>query len=226
MILLNPALMYIMNRMEETQQAKTDERVRKVTEVISSINVIKCYGWEEPASAKVEEARAKELLWLWRPGFLICFFFLQATTRRKATIEHWLAVLASIWTLEYVFQCLFFSGFSTLPRRLYSIFTGFEALWTSIVPCCTALMFASYWWLNPEKPLIARQAFTAIALMNMVQEPLFTIPWVLNMIVEANVAAKRIEGLFFLEESKLPVFLKRIFEIFGLYVIYSLYKAK
>eukprot|EP00913_Durusdinium_trenchii_P031305 g29312.t1 len=152
-ILLNPALMYIMNRIDETQQAKTDERVRQVSEIISSINIIKCYGWEEPATAKVEEARSAELLWLW---------------------------------------------------RLYSIYTVFEAIWTSIVPCCTALMFASYWWLHPEESLVARQAFTAIALMNMVQEPLFQIPWVLNLMVEANVAAKRIESLFFLAESQLP----------------------
>ncbi|CAK8987886.1 ABC transporter C family member 2 (ABC transporter ABCC.2) (AtABCC2) (ATP-energized glutathione S-conjugate pump 2) (Glutathione S-conjugate-transporting ATPase 2) (Multidrug resistance-associated protein 2) [Durusdinium trenchii] len=152
-ILLNPALIYIMNRIDETQQAKTDERVRQVSEIISSINIIKCYGWEEPATAKVEEARSAELLWLW---------------------------------------------------RLYSIYTVFEAIWTSIVPCCTALMFASYWWLHPEESLVARQAFTAIALMNMVQEPLFQIPWVLNLMVEANVAAKRIESLFFLAESQLP----------------------
>ncbi|CAJ1455870.1 unnamed protein product, partial [Effrenium voratum] len=152
-ILLNPVMMYIMNRLEETQQAKTDERVRKATEVIQSINVIKCYGWEEPATAKVEQARKEELNALW---------------------------------------------------RLYCLFTCFEGIWSSIVPCCCALMFASYSWLNPEHPLTAAQAFTAIALLSMVQEPLFTIPWVLNLIVEAYVAAKRIEGLFFLAESDLP----------------------
>ena len=32
-ILLNPAMMYIMNRLEDRQQAQTDERVRKATEV-------------------------------------------------------------------------------------------------------------------------------------------------------------------------------------------------
>eukprot|EP00434_Breviolum_minutum_P026643 symbB.v1.2.023547.t1/scaffold2160.1/size87486/2 len=151
-ILLNPAMMYIMNRFEDAQQAKTDERVRKATEVISSINVIKCYGWEEPATANVEAARRAELLALW---------------------------------------------------KLYCVFTCFEAIWSSIVPCCTALMFASYSWLYPDKSITAAQAFTAIALLNMVQEPLFTIPWVLNLIVEAYVAAKRIEGLFFLKESQL-----------------------
>ena len=31
-ILLNPLMMYIMNRLEEKQQAATDERVRKATE--------------------------------------------------------------------------------------------------------------------------------------------------------------------------------------------------
>ena len=31
-------------------------------------------------------------------------------------------------------------------------------------------MFASYSWLNPEKSITAAQAFTAIALLNMVQE--------------------------------------------------------
>lgn len=37
------------------------------------------------------------------------------------------------------------------------------------VPCCTALMFASYSWLYPDKSITAAQAFTAIALLNMVQ---------------------------------------------------------
>ncbi|OLQ04012.1 ABC transporter C family member 2 [Symbiodinium microadriaticum] len=152
-ILLNPAMMYIMNRLEDAQQATTDERVRKVTEVISSINVIKCYGWEEPATAKVEVARRKELSALW---------------------------------------------------RLYCLYTVFEGMWSSVVPCCTALMFASYSWLNPDKPLTPSQAFTAMSLLSMVQDPLFTIPWVLNLLVEAFVAAKRIEGLFWLSESSLP----------------------
>eukprot|EP00439_Symbiodinium_sp_Y106_P003577 s1073_g1.t1 len=152
-ILLNPAMMYIMNRLEDAQQATTDERVRKVTEVISSINVIKCYGWEEPATAKVEVARRAELSALW---------------------------------------------------RLYCLYTVFEGMWSSVVPCCTALMFASYSWLNPDKPLTPSQAFTAISLLGMVQDPLFTIPWVLNLLIEAFVAAKRIEGLFWLSESSLP----------------------
>jgi hypothetical protein len=43
-------------------------------------------------------------------------------------------------------------------------------VWPHQVPCCTALMFASYSWLNPEKSITAAQAFTAIALLNMVQE--------------------------------------------------------
>ena len=37
------------------------------------------------------------------------------------------------------------------------------------VPCCTALTFASYSWLYPDKSITAAQAFTAIALLNMVQ---------------------------------------------------------
>eukprot|EP00445_Apocalathium_hangoei_P002057 CAMPEP_0203856682 /NCGR_PEP_ID=MMETSP0359-20131031/10315_1 /ASSEMBLY_ACC=CAM_ASM_000338 /TAXON_ID=268821 /ORGANISM="Scrippsiella Hangoei, Strain SHTV-5" /LENGTH=1434 /DNA_ID=CAMNT_0050773321 /DNA_START=31 /DNA_END=4335 /DNA_ORIENTATION=+ len=152
-ILLNPIMMHFSSKLEDRQQSKTDERVRQATEVISAVHVIKCYGWEEPANAKVEAARTAELRSMW---------------------------------------------------YLYCMFTAFEALWSSVIPITTAVMFASYSLLNPETPLDPATAFTAMALLGMVQDPLFTIPWVLNLIIEALVAAKRLERLFFLAEAQLP----------------------
>lgn len=87
---------------------------------------------------------------------------------------------------------------------LYCVHTVFEALWSSIVPITTAVMFASYSLLNPDTPLDPATAFTAISLLGILQAPLFTIPWVLTLIVEALVAAKRIESLFLLAEARLP----------------------
>jgi len=152
-ILLNPILMAFVSKLEDRQQSKTDERVRQATETISAIQVVKCYAWEEPAQAKVAEARRTELLAMW---------------------------------------------------RLYCLYMVFGGLWSSVIPITTTVMFASYSILNPTRPLQAAQAFTAMALLSMVQEPLFSIPWVLNMVVEALVAAKRLERLFFLPEVQLP----------------------
>ncbi|CAK0809789.1 unnamed protein product [Prorocentrum cordatum] len=70
-ILLNPAIMYVANKLEDRQQSMTDERVRKATEVISAIQVVKCYAWEEPATSRVEAARKAELLAMWR---LYCLY--------------------------------------------------------------------------------------------------------------------------------------------------------
>jgi len=152
-ILLNPILMAMASKLEDRQQSKTDERVRKATETISAIQVVKCYAWEGPAQAKVDEARRIELLAMW---------------------------------------------------RLYCLYMIFGGLWSSVIPITTTVMFASYSLLNPTKPLQAGQAFTAMALLSMVQEPLFSIPWVLNLTVEALVAAKRLERLLFLPEVQLP----------------------
>lgn len=151
-ILLNPVLMWMMSKLEDAQQSKTDERVQKATETITAIQVVKCHAWEAPATEKVEAARRAELLAIW---------------------------------------------------RLYSLYIAMEGLWDSIVPVTTAIMFASYSVLNPDTPLTAAQAFTAMNLLAIFQEPLFTIPWVLNLIVEALIAGKRLERLFFLPEVNL-----------------------
>eukprot|EP00929_Paragymnodinium_shiwhaense_P073107 TRINITY_DN37162_c0_g1_i1.p1 TRINITY_DN37162_c0_g1~~TRINITY_DN37162_c0_g1_i1.p1 ORF type:complete len:1471 (-),score=333.19 TRINITY_DN37162_c0_g1_i1:289-4701(-) len=151
-ILLNPVMMYVCSLLEDKQQSKTDERVRQATETINAIQVVKCYAWEEPAVAKVEEARRVELRAMW---------------------------------------------------HLYCFYTVFECLYSSIEPVTIAVMFAAYALLNPDSPLTAAQAFTAMSLLEMVKEPLFVLPWVLNLIVEAVVAAKRMERLFFLPETKL-----------------------
>eukprot|EP00927_Polykrikos_kofoidii_P086092 TRINITY_DN9546_c1_g1_i1.p1 TRINITY_DN9546_c1_g1~~TRINITY_DN9546_c1_g1_i1.p1 ORF type:complete len:1386 (-),score=178.73 TRINITY_DN9546_c1_g1_i1:1016-5173(-) len=71
-ILLNVPVMYFCGMMEDKQQTLTDERVRKFTEAISAIQVIKCYAWERSAVAKVEEARKKELRAYWHLYCLYC----------------------------------------------------------------------------------------------------------------------------------------------------------
>lgn len=152
-IVVNPPMMMLESRLTDRQQSKTDERVRKATEVISSINMVKCYAWEERATVAVGEARRAELLALW---------------------------------------------------RLYLIDTVFEALWFSVVPITTAVMFTAYAMLHPDTPLTPAQAFTAMSLLGMLQTPLFALPWTFSLIVDALVACKRLERLFFLAEVRLP----------------------
>eukprot|EP00405_Crypthecodinium_cohnii_P035475 CAMPEP_0206533788 /NCGR_PEP_ID=MMETSP0325_2-20121206/5166_1 /ASSEMBLY_ACC=CAM_ASM_000347 /TAXON_ID=2866 /ORGANISM="Crypthecodinium cohnii, Strain Seligo" /LENGTH=1203 /DNA_ID=CAMNT_0054030483 /DNA_START=114 /DNA_END=3726 /DNA_ORIENTATION=- len=57
--------MTLASKLEDKQQSKTDARVQKVTEIISAVQVIKCYAWEEPSLQKVEAARAAELRAMW-----------------------------------------------------------------------------------------------------------------------------------------------------------------
>lgn len=66
-----PVLMRFMFILDTRQQEKTDERVQKVTELVTSVQVVKCYAWEEAAAAKIEEARKKELKAIWH---LYCLF--------------------------------------------------------------------------------------------------------------------------------------------------------
>lgn len=152
-LVLNQPIMYYANKLEDKMQSFTDERVRRVTEVVSAIQVVKCYAWEGAATEKVKEGRRKELGAMWKQTLL--------------------------WT------CV-------------------EGLWQSVVPITTAIMFTSYSIIYPEHPLTAEQAFTAASLLSQVQDPLFGIPWVLNLIVEAKVAAQRLERLFLMPEAHLP----------------------
>lgn len=89
--------------------------------------------------------------------------------------------------------------------RVNCLSTISDALWNSITPVVTAVTLSSYTLLNPHDPLTAVQAFTAIALLDILAEPLFTIPQVLHSIVQALVASKRMERLFLLPEVQLPV---------------------
>lgn len=152
-ICINPLLMNLTSKLEDRQQSKTDERVRKVTETISAIKVVKIFAWESPALRRVRSSRQAEL------------------------------------------KSMF---------NLYILYIVFETLWASVKPVTTALMFTAYVLLNKEEPLTSDTAFAAMALLDMLQEPLFTIPWISNLAVEALVAAKRLERLFDLPETCLP----------------------
>nr|QCO69321.1 ABCC1 [Prorocentrum lima] len=64
-LLLNPLLVRLSRKLSARQQAKTDERVRRVGETIAAIQIIKCYAWEEAAAEKVRQARQEELQYHW-----------------------------------------------------------------------------------------------------------------------------------------------------------------
>ena len=63
--------------------SKTDERVRLVDEIISGIEMIKCYAWEKPFCSMVEIVRRLELKFIKKNAYLRGIFitFILFTTR-------------------------------------------------------------------------------------------------------------------------------------------------
>nr|CAD7428950.1 unnamed protein product [Timema monikensis] len=79
---------------------KTDERIRLMNEVVSSVRVIKMYAWEIPFSKLVSEARRKEMKELRATSYVraIIFSFEMLTTRLTLLIT----ILAYVFMGNYV----------------------------------------------------------------------------------------------------------------------------
>nr|CAD7399248.1 unnamed protein product [Timema cristinae] len=79
---------------------RTDERIRLMNEVVSSVRVIKMYAWEIPFSKLVSEARRKEMKELRATSYVraIIFSFEMLTTRLTLLIT----ILAYVFMGNYV----------------------------------------------------------------------------------------------------------------------------
>ncbi|KII86961.1 hypothetical protein PLICRDRAFT_275537 [Plicaturopsis crispa FD-325 SS-3] len=69
MILLFPIPGYLaklIHRVQITRMRKTDARVQTVTESINVIRMVKLFGWESKMTARMDEVRKDELVWLWK----------------------------------------------------------------------------------------------------------------------------------------------------------------
>lgn len=60
-----------------TSRKKTDERVKYVNEMLSSMNIIKMYAWEESVEKRIDKVRDDELDWIKKSALLsaVNFFF-------------------------------------------------------------------------------------------------------------------------------------------------------
>ncbi|KAF8157940.1 multidrug resistance-associated ABC transporter [Crassisporium funariophilum] len=68
-VCLFPVPGFIARKVQEVQRTrmkKTDARVQDVTEAVNVLRMIKLFGWEEKMSARLEERRDDELMWLWK----------------------------------------------------------------------------------------------------------------------------------------------------------------
>ncbi|XP_024518371.1 ABC transporter C family member 2 isoform X2 [Selaginella moellendorffii] len=66
LLLLFPAQTFIISRMQKLTKEglqRTDTRIGLVSEVLSAMDVVKCYAWEDSFSSKVQNVRNDELSW-------------------------------------------------------------------------------------------------------------------------------------------------------------------
>jgi len=97
-------------RMEEDRLKATDERVRLTTEILSSIKIVKLYGWEAAFKDKILRARTVELGVLKRMGALeavmTLVFSSTATIVSFVTFATYVTIGQGVLTPKVVFVSL------------------------------------------------------------------------------------------------------------------------
>eukprot|EP00899_Mesostigma_viride_P020489 jgi/Mesvir1/28441/Mv15863-RA.2 len=74
LLLVLPIQALVMRRiafLSKTMMGKSDERVKLLSEILSAMDVVKCYVWEGSFQEKVSAIRTEELKWLRKNSYLV-----------------------------------------------------------------------------------------------------------------------------------------------------------
>lgn len=144
----------LLSRIQRKSLDISDERLKKTTELLQGIKLLKLYGWEKIYANLVQKIREKELKILYKDAFCVAFnTFLTQTS----------SIILTLVT---------FSLFSKIEGR----------------------------------PLMPSDVFTGLALFNQLTVPLYIIPFVIPMMINAVVSTRRLVDFLMLPEvdSTLP----------------------
>ncbi|KAG8183008.1 hypothetical protein JTE90_017096 [Oedothorax gibbosus] len=155
-IFLVPIQYYICTLLSKIQSKAldvSDERLKKTTELLQGIKLLKLYGWERVYANLVQNIREKEL------GIL-----------RNDAI------------------CVAFNTFITQTSSI-------------IVTLVTFSLFSTM----EDRPLMPADVFTGLALFNQLTVPLYIIPFVIPMVINAVVSTRRLVDFLMLPEVDLTL---------------------
>lgn len=110
MLLLMPIQMYLGTRTSAIQlkaAERTDNRIRMVNEIISAIQVLKMYAWEQPFEQMVTHAREKEMNTIRQGQYIRGFDFARRIVLSRVAIFLSLVgyvILGKVFTPEIAFM--------------------------------------------------------------------------------------------------------------------------
>ncbi|KAF8157929.1 multidrug resistance-associated ABC transporter [Crassisporium funariophilum] len=123
-VCLFPVPGFIARKVQEVQRTrmkKTDARVQDVTEAVNVLRMIKLFGWEGKMSARLEERRDDELMWLWK--LKVCsksaLGFIIPTLTMLATYATYTVVMKQQLNASKIFSSM--TVFSMLRMQLFRI---------------------------------------------------------------------------------------------------------
>ncbi|XP_035226233.1 ATP-binding cassette sub-family C member 8-like isoform X2 [Stegodyphus dumicola] len=155
-IFLVPIQYYIctlLSRIQEKALDVSDDRLKKTTELLQGIKLLKLYGWEKTYANLVKKIRDKELKILRSDAICVAF---------NTFITQTSSIIVTLVT---------FSLFSKIEGR----------------------------------PLAPSDVFTGLALFNQLTVPLYIIPFVIPMVINAVVSTRRLVDFLMLPEVDLSL---------------------
>jgi hypothetical protein len=153
-----------------------DTRIKVENEVLGGMKIIKLYAWERPFMSKITATRDRELHALWKyqllqvrdllsPDFFLCEINLCTIPSPLFVLNFTLLFFPSVWSSpRHYFSLVFFFSYQVASRVLWSVVPTLVSIST----------FAVYTLMG--NTLTAADAFTSLALFNLLRFPLAMLP--------------------------------------------------